>query len=143
MKNDLYINDHITIPDHELEISASRAGGPGGQHVNKTSTKITVRWNLENSMVLHEEEKNRIRAKIPSQITAEGDILVHNSTSRSQTHNKKEALQQLAHLIRNALIIPKKRMKKKPPKAAKEAWLEYKKQRGEIKKLRQKKVDYD
>src|SRR5689334_10341477 len=103
MNNDVFVQNGITIPEHELEITASRSGGAGGQHVNKTDTKITVRWNIKNSNALTDEQKQRIVEKLQSRITQDGDLIVHNSTSRSQQHNKKNALHTLATIIRQAL----------------------------------------
>jgi ribosome-associated protein len=140
MKNDLYIRNGITIPEHELEITASRSGGAGGQHVNKTDTKITVRWNIKNSSALTDEQKERICKKLQSRITEDGDIIVHNSESRSQQQNKKNALNNLAAIIRNALHVEKKRIATKVSKALKEARLKSKAHRSGIKKMRSKKI---
>jgi len=143
MKDDLIIKNGITIPSHELEITASRAGGPGGQHVNKTSTKITVRWNVNTTSALNEIQKERVLQNLHGQLTSNGDLLVHNRTSRSQQQNRKNALDDLAKRIRKALHVPKKRMKTKTPKKVKEARLHAKKQRSELKKMRSKKIkDY-
>ncbi len=139
MKNDLFINNNVVIPDHELEISTSRSGGPGGQHVNKSNTKITVRWNAHTTRALTDEQKARVIAKLQSRLTSEGDLIVHNSESRSQHHNKQLALAQLAHEIRKALHVPKKRIATKVSKGAKEARYVEKKHRGSIKKMRSKK----
>jgi ribosome-associated protein len=92
MKDDLFINHSITIPLHELEITTSRAGGPGGQHVNKTDTRITVRWNVKKSQALTEEKKERIMHNLHSRLTQEGELIIHNSASRSQQQNKKMPL---------------------------------------------------
>ncbi len=141
MKDDLRIKNGVTIPAHELEITASRAGGPGGQHVNKTSSRITVRWNVPHTSALNDSQKQRVLEKLQSELTVEGDIIVHNGASRSQQQNKKAALDQLAQKVRSALHVPKKRIKSRTPKAAKEKRLQSKKQRSEVKKLRSKK-DY-
>ena len=141
MKADLPIKEGIIIPAHELIITTSRAGGPGGQHVNKTSTRITVRWNLTSSQALNDEQKSRITEKLKSQITAEGDIIVHNSSSRSQLHNKKAAMHELAQKLRKALHVQKKRVKTKISQATKEKRLHEKKSRGEVKKMRSKKFE--
>lgn len=141
MKNDLFIKNNITIPEHELEITSSRAGGPGGQHVNKTNTKITIRWNVKTTSVLTEEQKERVIAKLQSQLTTEGDLIIYNNESRSQQQNKKLALAHLAQQIRQALYIPKKRIKTRVSKSTKEARLKAKSYRSEIKKMRSKK-DY-
>jgi ribosome-associated protein len=140
MKNDLFIKHGITIPEHELEISSSRAGGPGGQHVNKTNSKITVRFNIAQSSALPEFLKARVIEKLATQLTSEGDLVVHNSESRSQQQNKELALARLALILRQALHIPKKRIATKIPHAKQEARLQNKTQRSSIKKMRSKKI---
>jgi ribosome-associated protein len=139
--SELSIKNSIIIPEHELEITASRSGGPGGQHVNKTSSRITVRWNVKNSQALTDAQKLHVMERLASEITSEGDILVSNSTSRSQTQNRQLALDSLAQKIRKALHVPKKRMKTKVSKSAQEARLHEKKKRGEVKAMRSKKFD--
>ena len=140
MKNDLFIKNGITIPEHELEITASRSGGAGGQHVNKTDTKITIRFNIKNSSALTEEQKQLILEKLQSRITEDGDLIIHNSESRSQQQNKKNALNNLAAIIRNALHVQKKRIATKVPKALREARLKSKAHRSTIKQMRSKKI---
>src|SRR5271155_5776584 len=103
MKNDLFIKHGIIIPESELEVTTSRAGGPGGQHVNKTDTRISVRWNIKTTTALTDEQKNYILEKLQSRITEDGDLIIHNSESRSQAQNKKNALNNLAAIVRNGL----------------------------------------
>ncbi len=141
MNNDVIINDTLVIPTSELEITSSRSGGAGGQHVNKTDTRITVRWNVKNSTVLNEQEKVRVVEKLHNQITQDGDLIIHNSVSRSQEHNRKMALKTLAEKVRKALIIPKRRMVTRVPAAVKAARVQSKKIRGQIKKLRSEKIN--
>lgn len=143
IKNDVHIKNGITIPEHELEITASRAGGPGGQHVNKASTRVTVRWNVKNTTIFTDEQKERVLQKLSSRLTTEGDLIINNSTSRSRDHNRKMALDQLAHDIKKALHVPKKRMKTRVPQQIQEARLQSKMRRGHIKKLRQEKIRDD
>ena len=143
MKHDLFIQNGLVIPEHELEFTTSRAGGPGGQHVNKTDTRITVRWNVLSSRALTEDQRNRLLEKLQSRITQEGDLIVHNSSSRSQQQNKKNALIILAQEIRNALHIPKKRIPTKISKTLKEARLQKKSHRSDIKKMRSKKISIE
>lgn len=143
MKNDLYIKNGITIPEHELQITTSRSGGAGGQHVNKTETRITVRWNVKSSTAITEEQRQYLLERLESQLTSEGDIVVHNSESRSQQQNKKNALNNLAAIIRNGLHKPKKRVATKISKALKEARLKSKAHRSKVKEMRSKKINFD
>jgi len=143
MKDDVPIKNSIVIPANELEITASRSGGAGGQHVNKADTRITVRWNVKNTHALNEEQKKQVLEKLQSRLTSDGDLIIHHSTSRSQQQNKKNALKILAQEVRNALYIPKKRIATKVSKALKEARLHAKSHRSFIKKMRSKHHDND
>lgn len=136
MKNDVPVKNNIVIPDQEIEVTSSRSSGAGGQHVNKTSTKITVRWNVKNTSVLNDEQKQRVLEKLASQLTLDGDLIIHSSSTRSQDQNRKMALVRLAQTVREALYIPKKRRATRVSRGAKEARLEEKSHRGMIKKLR-------
>lgn len=136
MKNDVPIKNGIVVPEHEIKITVSRAGGPGGQHVNKTATKVTVRWNAKNTGALTEEQKMRVLQNLGSRLTDGGDLIIHCSASRSQQHNKKLALDQFAKIVQKALFVPKKRMKTRVPKVIQEARLQEKKRRSTLKKLR-------
>ncbi len=141
MESDLPIKNGIVIPSHELEITASRAGGPGGQHVNKTSTKITIRWNVANTSALSNEQKLRVLEKLQHRLTVEGDLIIHSSVERSQQQNKETALKRLAEEIRRALQVPKKRTATKISKAAKAKRFKAKIKRSLIKKMRSKKFE--
>jgi ribosome-associated protein len=141
MENDVPVKNGIIIPGHEIEITASRSGGPGGQHVQKASTRITLRWNVKNTRALTDEQKEQVLQKLQARLTTDGDLIIHSSASRSQQQNKEMALARLAQEIRKALHVPKKRMATKLSREAKEARVYAKRQRGEIKKMR-KKIDY-
>lgn len=142
MKTDLHIKNGIVIPGYEIEITTSRSGGPGGQHVNKTETRITIRWNVKKSMALTEQQKERVINNLKDQLTQDGDLIIHNASSRSQQQNKEMALSKLSLLIRKALYVPKKRLKTQMPKSIKESRLKSKKYHSEIKKMRSKKIEY-
>jgi len=141
LMNDIPIKNSIVIPYNELEITTSRSSGPGGQHVQKTETRVTVRWNVKKTSALTERLKERVLKNLESRLTADGDLIIHSSESRSQLQNKKNALANLATIVRKALFVPKKRMKTRVPKKEKEKRLQEKKRRGEKKKERSKKFD--
>jgi len=143
VKDDLFIKNGIIIPGYEVEITASRAGGPGGQHVNKADTRITVRWNIKKTIALAEKQKAWILENLQARLTSDGDLIIHDGSSRSQQQNKKNALMRLVQVVRKALYIPKKRKPTRTPKAVKESRLRAKKRRGEIKKMRSKKMQDD
>jgi ribosome-associated protein len=126
----------IAIPVDELDIRASRSSGPGGQHVNRTSTRVEVRWNPAVSQVLSNEERHRVVQKLASRLDQDGWIRVVASDTRSQTRNKEAAIERLGSLVQRALIVPKARKKTRVPKAEKERRLEAKRQRSQLKKSR-------
>jgi ribosome-associated protein len=134
--NDLRVLSHVTIPDGEVEIRASRSGGPGGQHVNTSSTKVEVRWNVDATSALSDEEKERVKAKLGDRVDGAGFVRVVSSKSRSQLRNREIARERLAETIRRALIVPKKRKATRRPRGANEERLREKKRRGEAKKRR-------
>jgi ribosome-associated protein len=140
--SNLPIKNGAEIPESEIAISSSKSGGAGGQHVNKTETRITVRWNPKNSNALTQEQKELILKNLQDKLTLDGELVISNSETRSQVQNKENALLKLAFEIKKALYIPKQRMKTKVPKRAIEKRLKSKKQHGEIKRMRSKKFDY-
>lgn len=143
MKNDVMIRDNIIIPENELEITTSRSGGAGGQHVNRTDTRVSLRWNVKNTQALDEKLKAIVLQNLQTRLTSDGDLIIHSSASRSQQQNKEAALMQLANQIRKALYVPKKRMATRVPKSVKAARFEEKSHRSTIKKIRSKKTFYD
>lgn len=140
MKKDIPIKNGITIPGHELEITSSRAGGPGGQHVNKTSSRIMVRWNVGQSQALTDGQKERVMQKLQHRLTTDGDLIIQSSGSRSQEQNKQEALRILSSVVRSALHVPKKRIATNIPESIRESRLQSKGHRGALKRMRSKKI---
>jgi ribosome-associated protein len=134
----LPINERLSIPRHELSARASRAGGAGGQHVNTSSTRIEILWNVRTSAALDEETRARLVEKLATRIDSEGVIRVVASDRRSQRQNRESAEERLAELVRKALVVPKKRRATKPSRASKERRITEKKRRGETKAARRK-----
>ena len=132
----LEVNDSLWIPRAELAYRASRSGGPGGQHVNTSSTRVEVAWDVGASPSLSDEQRARLREKLANRINAEGVLLLAASDHRSQHQNKEAATERLVELVRQALVIPKPRKKTKPSRAAREARLHNKKRQSEKKRLR-------
>jgi len=141
-QNLLTVNESLSIPRSELDVRVSRSSGAGGQHVNKTSSRVEVFWNVVNSRALDEEQRNRLRGKLASRMTSDGSVRVVASDMRSQSRNRELAEERLADLVRRALIIPKKRRATKPTRASKEARLESKK-RHSTKKAERRKKSFD
>ncbi len=135
------INSSTFIFESELTFSASRSSGPGGQHVNKVNTKVTVEFDVLNSPNLSEDQKRLLRDRLDNRLTKEGILQISSQVSRSQLTNKEDAVKKLVETLREALILPKKRRRKRMSLAARYARLQEKKHRSETKQNR-KKVDY-
>ena len=133
---DLRIGPTLTIPGEELAEAFSRSGGPGGQNVNKVSSKVELRWNLPASRALTPEVREQLMARLGSQLTGEGDLLVKSSRTRDQVRNRADARERLAEIVRAALVRPRKRKKTRPTRGAVERRLAEKKRRAQAKRAR-------
>ena len=120
----------------ELHFSASRSSGPGGQHVNKVSTKMELRFHVLSSVLLSEDEKALIAEKLASRINAAGELLLVSQSERSQLQNKEKVTEKFYLLLTRALTPRKKRKATRPSKASKEERLELKRQQSEKKERR-------
>lgn len=130
------INRKVTVPEHELEFLASRSGGPGGQGVNTTSSKIELRWNVDESQVLADWQRDLLHERLGNRITDDGVLIIQASEERSQHRNREAARSRLQALVKEAITPRKRRRKTKPSRAAKRRRLEDKRHRGRIKDLR-------
>ena len=115
----LFMDMPKTVPESEMEITFVRSSGPGGQKVNKTSSKAVVRWNVDRSSAFTDEEKARIRDVHQSRITKDGDLIVTCAEQRSQFQNRYVAIETLREMVAAALEEEKERVPTKPTKAAK------------------------
>jgi ribosome-associated protein len=136
----LRINDQISIPEAELSIRGIRASGPGGQNVNKVSSAVHVRFDI-NSSSLPQVYKDRLRSLRDSRITADGVINIKAQRSRSFETNRTEALARLANLIASAGLTQKARKPTRPSRAARQRRLDRKTRRARVKTLRSRVVD--
>ena len=140
MDNALQISTRVTIPLSEIELTPMRASGPGGQHVNKVSTAIHLRFDIKHSS-LPDFYKQRLLASGDQRITRDGCIVIKSQQSRSQESNKLAALERLAELIRSVSRVRKKRVATAPSRAVKARRLDDKKRRSRDKALRKKITD--
>ncbi len=126
----------FTVPADELQFRASRASGRGGQHVNKASTRVEVRWNIARSSSLTARERERLLRKLKTRINSRGVLRVVADERRSQWRNRQAATTRLNALVKEALKTPKRRKKTKPSRSVIEQRLEAKRQHGQLKRRR-------
>jgi len=126
----------LTIPEHELDLSFTRSSGPGGQHVNTSSTKVELRFDVSGSKALSDDQKARVHDALGSRMTQDGVLILTASEHRSQTRNRQAAIGRFANLLGEALRPQTPRRPTRPSKAAKRRRLEAKRHRAEIKALR-------
>ncbi|WP_299760162.1 alternative ribosome rescue aminoacyl-tRNA hydrolase ArfB [uncultured Pontibacter sp.] len=128
--------------EREMQFQASRSGGAGGQNVNKVNTKVELRFHVENSELLTEEEKALVQEKLGNRITNDGYLQVVCQTERSQLQNKELCVQRFYELLRQALTMQKKRSATKPTRSSVRRRLESKKKQAEKKASRGFRKDY-
>ena len=132
----LPVSAELLLPLSELEFRATRSGGPGGQHVNTSSTRVEVWWDVARSPTLTPAQRDRLLARLASRLDGSGRLRLVSSTSRSQLRNKDEVTERLRALVAEALVIPKIRKRTKPSRAAKAARIESKRRRSARKRDR-------
>ena len=132
----IQINDDVSIPDEEFVFTASRSSGPGGQNVNKVSTRVTIRFDVGNSASLTDEQKRLILELLSTRANKNGVIRVSSQRYRSQFENRQAAVERLAELMRTALERKLARKRTRVPSSIRQRRIEEKKRRGQIKRER-------
>lgn len=130
------INSKLAIPDDELQFTASRGGGPGGQHVNKVASRVTLQFDVLNSPSLTPVARQRIASKLAGRVSKDGILQLSSHASRSQAANKAELIERFAALVREALRRPRVRKATRPTRASRERRVSAKKRRAGIKRGR-------
>ena len=134
------VDDSLSIPRAELDVRATRSSGAGGQHVNKTSSRIEISWNITRSAAITEEQRARLLERLASRLSEDGAVRFVASDTRSQLRNREAAERRLGETIAKALIVPKKRKPTRRPRAADEARLIEKKKHSERKRERKRPI---
>ena len=119
---------------------ASRASGAGGQHVNKTSSRVEISWSIRESRALDDDQRERLLTRLSSRLSEDGSIRIVASDTRSQLRNRETAEKRLADTVARALVVQKKRKPTRKPRAANEARLSEKKKTSERKRERQRPI---
>jgi ribosome-associated protein len=132
----LRISPSLAIPLAEIDVSYARSGGPGGQHVNKTETKVLLRFPVATSPSLSDVERARLLEKLAPRLTRGGELLITAEDHRERAKNLSIAYERLAEVLRRGLARPKKRTATKPSRGAKERRLAEKRRTGEQKRAR-------
>ena len=134
----LVVTPTVRIPVSELELRAITGSGPGGQHVNRSATRVALRWNVRTTKALTDEQRTRVSAKLASRLDGEGALRIVAGEFRSQQQNRRAALERLVAIVERALIVHKARKATKPTRGAIERRLTEKRQRADTKRDRRK-----
>ena len=139
----LEVTPVVRIPLAELVYRASRSSGPGGQHVNTSSTRIEVVWDVAGSAAVTDDERTRLLARLGRRLDSAGRLRLVSGEFRSQLRNREAVTERLRALVAAALTVPKRRKRTRLPAAAKAARLEAKRRRSAIKRTRRSRPDED
>jgi ribosome-associated protein len=133
---DVQLRRGVSVPEAEFEVRVSRSGGPGGQSVNKTDSKVELRWSVDETSALTDEQRRRVRNRLANRITDDGVLILRSSEHKSQHRNREAVLARFRALVGEALEPPRTRKPTRRTRASKERRLQAKKHRGELKRLR-------
>lgn len=136
MGKDLVVTSRLVVPAAELRFSFARSGGPGGQNVNKVSSKAVLRWNVTSSAAIPDSIRSRFLAQYQNRINEKGDLVVTSERYRDQPRNVADCLAKLRDMLRTAATPPRRRIPTKTPQAVKESRLRTKRETAERKSRR-------
>lgn len=131
----------VRVPDAELTLRTTRSGGPGGQHVNTTDSKVELRWSVRDSAALSEPQRARVLERLAPRLTTGGELILTASEHRSQHRNREAVLARFRAIVGEALEPPRPRRATRPSRASQQRRLAAKRQRGELKALRRRPSD--
>ena len=138
---DIVVTPRVTIPAGELALAFARSGGPGGQNVNKVSSKVELRWNPTTSAALTDDDRTWLVHRLRSRLTSDGTLIVTSTATRDQAKNRDDATSKLALIVRAALDRPRPRRATRPSRAAKRRRVADKRHHAEIKRSRTSRDD--
>ncbi len=139
----LVITSNLSIPERELQFRASRSGGPGGQHVNKVNTRMTLHFDIRNSPSLTVMQKSRVSQKLKTRINKDGIFSLYAHRSRSQAMNRADLLDKFCRLLREALTPQRARRETRVPERSRVQRVDQKKRRGQLKQRRMRPTPAD
>lgn len=134
---DIKLNRRVSIPEHELEFRASRSGGPGGQGVNTTASKVELRFDVDASQALDDDQKQRLKQRLENRITEDGVLIIQSSEHRSQHRNREAATARFQAMVGEAITPRKRRRRTRVPRSEKRRRLQEKRKHAEKKRLRE------
>lgn len=138
MDSDLRVNRSVVIPGDEIELRFTTSGGPGGQHANRSATRVEVAWNVMTSAALGPRQRERVLDRLRSRLDSNGALRMASARHRSQLRNREDVLDRLASVVADALVPPARRVPTSTPVSAKRKRVESKRRRSEVKRLRAK-----
>lgn len=136
--DDLRVRRGLVIPAGELRASASRSSGPGGQHVNKSNTRVTLRWNIETSEALSDRQRALLRSRLDHRLTRRGVLMLHAGRARSRARNLERARERLVEIVLEGLATARTRIATKASAGARKRQAQQKRHRSAVKSQRRR-----